>query len=178
MITEKRYKELLNFSRVLCNQYDCNIDDNVLEYLHDFIIYTQSKIDLQTANDNIVFIYMRNFFINKLKKKKYLQEELSEYQEAHNEIDVEYEEKINKTTQLKLQAIEEVKNTLTDPRQIDVFNQHIINRKSQRKLARENDINHYVIHRIAKKITQKIKNKYDELYKLQKQNTNTNDKSI
>ena len=27
-------------------------------------------------------------------------------------------------------------------------------------------------------ITQKIKNKYDELYKLQKQNTNTNDKSI
>ena len=95
-----------------------------------------------------------------------------------NEIDVEYEEKINKTTQLKLQAIEEVKNTLTDPRQIDVFNQHIINRKSQRKLARENDINHYVIHRIAKKITQKIKNKYDELYKLQKQNTNTNDKSI
>lgn len=178
MITEKRYKELLNFSSVLCNQYECYTENNVMEYLHDFIIYTQPKLDLQTSNDNIVFIYMRNFYVNKLKKKKYLHEELSEYQQAHDEIDVEYQQKISKTTQLKLQAIEEVKNTLTDPREIDVFNQHIINRKSQRKLARENDINHYVIHRVAKKITQKIKNKYDELYKLQKQNTNTNDKSI
>lgn len=121
---------------------------------------------------------MRNFYVNKVKKKKYIQEELSDYQQAHEEVDVEYQNKISELTQLKLQAIEETRKTLTDPREIDVFNQHIINRKSQRKLAKENDINHYVIHRVAKKITHKIKKKYDELYELQKQNTNTNDKSV
>jgi hypothetical protein len=174
VITGKRYEELQTFATVLTNQYNCNEGDYKDEILHDFIIVNHKKLDLQTDNDNIVFIYLRNFIINDLKKKKIQYVELQPFHlPAYEEIDFE-EEKIKiHTDNIKQKAIDSVKQTLSDPREIDVFNECFEKQISQRELARQREISHYIIHRVAKKITNKIKKKYNELQELQKQNNRT-----
>jgi len=168
-ISDNQYNTWLTFAQVIINQYPTPVkldEDYKMELLHQVLInLTDAKYDLKTVSDNLVFISIRNYFINDIKKRKkdlFSKVEI-EYMEDFDNLEDEYNIYKDNEKNLKEETIEIVTNTLNFFDK-NLYQLYFIEGLSLRKIGKLLDVDHLVIFREVNK----IKDKYHKNYELQK----------
>jgi RNA polymerase sigma factor (sigma-70 family) len=167
-VTQEQYNKYLKYCNIITSGNNIEAQD----LLHDVLLQLYNKIELkkltpEQINDNLVFIIIRNLFLNNKNKEKTrefinnkLDDEVIDY--YYGDVDLDKNELFisDRIIQDKLEVIEKIINKLPSYEK-KLFYLHYIQGISQRKISRETGIGTMPIWYKL----QSIKNKILEIYR-------------
>jgi RNA polymerase sigma factor (sigma-70 family) len=167
-ITEQQYNKYLKYCNIITSGNNIEAQD----LLQDTLIQLLNKIENkkltpEQINDNLIFIIIRNLFLNNRNKEKTkqninhkLEDELIDYYYGDEDLNIQELQQEDNIIQNKLEIISKIVNKLPSYEK-KLFYLHYIKGISQRQIARETGIGTMPIwYRL-----QSIKNKIIEVQK-------------